>query len=283
MAYYFMSEVSKGKYRPINISNSKYFQELNRKFNKPCAYTLEEIDKFTMMFEDEIELRERLVEEGVLPFSLFEKPLSIRYLQKDEYKKVPYEFLYQEDIEYIMEPSRLVEKIMRKFYGHDFLLIKKIVSRFDGDHYCQSTLPEVRQHLEASIREEQINKHFFDVDENNNQLLPRLLKLLILESYSTKNGKVIYRDKVRYRNLHTLIALINYYDKEDEIIEESTFKTNEETPTFKSVEEDLKKGIAPTFTEICEPKEPVREYQFVKTRTLGKKKHTLDKQIGFDI
>ena len=54
MAYYFMSEVSKGKYRELNISNSKYFQDINRRYNKPCAYTLEEIDKFTMMFNDEI-------------------------------------------------------------------------------------------------------------------------------------------------------------------------------------------------------------------------------------
>lgn len=289
MAYYFMSEVSKGKYRELNISNSKYFQDINRRYNKPCAYTLEEIDKFTMMFDNEIELRERLVEEGILPLSLFEKPLSIRTVQKNEYSKVPYNFLYQNDIEYIMDPSRLIEKIIKRFYGHDFLLIKKIVSRFDGDHYCKSTLPEVRQHLEASIREGQINKHFFDLDENNNQLLPRLLKLLILESYSTKSGKTIYKDKVRYRNLHTLIALINYYDQEEQITDKKTSSTNsvelekQEAPTFKSNDDELKKGIAPKFTEVCPSKEPIREYRFVKKRTIGKKKHTLDEQIGFDI
>lgn len=275
MAYYFMSEVSKGKYRELNISNSKYFQDINRKFNKPCAYTLEEIDKFTMMFDNEIELRERLVEEGILPLSQFEKPLSIRYLQKNEYAKVPYDFLYQKDIEYIIDPSRLVEKIMKRFYNKDFLLIKKIVSRFDGDHKCKSTLPEVRQHLEASIREGEINKHFDDLDENNDKLLPRLLKLIIIESFSTKTGKTIYKNKIRYRNLHTLTALINYYDKEEQMVKE---------PTFKSVDKESKlENDAPTFTEINQTKIQEREYQFVKKRTLGKKKHTLNDQIGFDI
>ena len=274
MAYYFMSEVSKGKYRELNISNSKYFQDINRRYNKPCAYTLEEIDKFTMMFDAEIELREILVEEGILPPELFERPLSIRYVEKNQYTKVPYDFLYQNDIEYIMDPSRLIKKIMRRFYSRDFLLIKKIVARFDGDYYCKSTLPEVRQHLEASIRDGQINKHFYDVDENNNQLLPRLLKLLILESYSTKDGKVIYRNKVRYRNLHILVALINYYDKKDQIIEE---------PIFKSIEKELEAGNEPIFTEVSKPKEPVKKQRKVKKKTLSKKKYTLDDQIGFDV
>lgn len=274
MAYYFMSEVSKGKYREINISNSKYFQDINRRYNKPCAYTLEEIDKFTMMFNDEIELRERLVEEGILPLSLFERPLSIRFVQKNEYSKVPYDFLYQKDIEYIMDPSRLIEKILKRFYDKDFLLIKKIISRFKEDYKCSSTLPEVRQHLEASIRDGEINKHFYDLDENNDKLLPRLLKLIILESFSTKSGKTIYKNKIRYRNLHTLIALINYYEKEAEIIEE---------PIFNSVDKDLENNNPPTFTEVTQDKESKRVYQFVKTRTLGKKKHTLEKQISFDI
>lgn len=274
MAYYFMSEVSKGKYRQLNISNSKYFQDINRSYNKPCAYTLEEIDKFTMMFDNEIELRERLVEEGILALSLFERPLSIRYLQKEQYSKVPYDFLFQKDIEYIMDPSRLVEKIMRRFYDKDFLLIKKIISRFSEDYKCSSTLPEVRQHLEASIRDGEINKHFDDLDENNDKLLPRLLKLIIIESFNTKSGKTIYKDKIRYRNLHTLIALINYYDKEEELDKE---------PTFKSVEKDLENGNPPIFTVSDQRKTQEKEYQFVKTRTLGKKKHTLEKQISFDI
>ena len=271
MAYYFMSEVSKGKHIELNLSKSKYFQVINKRYKTETAYTLEEIDKFTMMFTDEIELRERLVEEGVLPLSLFEKPLSIRY---NKQSKVPYDFLYQKDIEYIMEPSRLVEKIIKRFYDKDFLLIKKIINRFDGDFKCKSTLPEVRQHLEASIRDGEINKHFYDLDENNDKLLSRLLKLIIIESFNTKSGKTIYQNKLRYRNLHILIALINYYDKEDKIIEE---------PIFNSVDKDLENDTPPTFAEVNQKNELTREYQFVKTRTLGKKKHILEKQTSFDI
>lgn len=266
MAYYFMTEISKGKYKKIDISSSKYFPIKNKRFKEKFPYTLPEIDQFTMMFEDEKELRERLLEEGILSVSEFEKPLSIRYLQKEEYQKVPYDLLYQKDIEYIMEPERLIHKILKKFYDHDFLLIKKIVSRFEGDYYCKSTLIEVRNHLEESIRDGKINKHFNDLDENNNKLLSRLLKLLILESYYAKNGKTVYRDKVRYRNLHILIALVNYHDKKEQIIE---------VPILKSADK--------VFTETKTENQTSNEYEFVKTKTLGKKKHTLEEQTSFEI
>lgn len=274
MAYYFMSEVSRGQYRKIDISKSKYFTIINKRFKEEFSYTLPEIDQFTIMFEDEKELRERLVEEGILPISLFEKPLSIRNRMNGEYNKVPYNFLYQDDIEYVMEPDRLIERIMRKFYDHDFSLIKKIVSRFDGDYFCKSTLPEVRQHIENSIREGQINKHFYDLDENNDKLLPRLLKLIILESSYTKDGKTVYKNKIRYRNLHILIGLVNYHEKKEQIIEE---------PIFKSIDNNNNNNNEPIFTDISQDNQSNREYEFVKKRTLGKKKHTLDEQISFDI
>lgn len=266
MAYYFMSEISKGKYRPIEISNSKYFQDYIRKYKKPFAYSLQEIDKFTMMFDNEIELRERLVEEGILPFHLFEKPLSIRNLNKDEYNKVPYNFLYQKDIEYVMDPTRLIEKIMRSFYDGDLLLIKKIASRFSEEYRCKTTVSEVRQHIESSIRDNKISRHFDELDENKDKLLPRLLKLIILESYDNKFGKVVYKNTVNYRNLHILIALVNYHEET---------KNKEEEPT------EIIKRTKEKTTE--EPKKPLVKKKTIGTNGLGKKKYTLEEQLKFDI
>lgn len=269
MAYYFMAEIKKRTYIPINIGNSKYFQDHKRRYKKSFAYTLQEIDNFTMMFDNEIELRERLVQEGILPFHLFEKPLSIRCLNKNEYNKVPYDFLYQKDIEYIMEPERLISKIMRSFYEGDLLLIKKITSRFSEEYRCKTTVSEVRQHVENSIRENKISRHFDELDENNDKLLPRLLKLIILESFDNKYGKVVYKNKVNYRNLHTLVALINYHEKT---------QNKEET---KEIIEKI---------NIQEETKNVQDKDKPKTRTLklginglGKKKYNLDEQLKFDI
>ena len=276
MAYYFMVEGKKGKHIPIEIGNSKYFQDKIRKYKKAFAYSLQEIDKFTMMFDNEIELRERLCEEGILPFHLFEKPISIRNLNKNEYNKVPYDFLYQKDIEYIMEPERLIEKIMRSFYEGDLLLIKKITSRFSEEYRCKTTVSEVRQHIEYSIRENRLSRHFNELDENNDKLLPRLLKLIILENYDNKQGKVVYKDTVNYRNLHILIALVNYHEetknKQNEQKEIRIEKTKESSSVIEIKKEEQTKNTQ------------------VKKRTLtlgisgrGKKKYNLDNQLKFDI
>ena len=271
MAYYFMVEAKKGKHIPIEISYSKYFQDNIRKYKKTFAHSLQEIDKFTMMFDNEIELRERLCEEGILPFHFFEKPLSIRSLNKNEYSKVPYDFLYQKDIEYIMEPERLIEKIMRSFYEGDLLLINKIASRFSEEYRCKTTVSEVRQHIESSIRENRLSRHFDEVDENNDKLLPRLLKLIILENFDNKQGKVVYKDTVNYRNLHILIALVNYHDKTKNKQDETTIKNVKATNSHEEkVKEETPKNTS------------------VKKLTLGingrgKKKYTLDEQLKFDV
>ena len=282
MAYYFTIETKRGEFRPISISDSVYFQNEVRKYKKPCAYTLEEIDNFTMMFNNEIELRERLTQEGTLPLKYFDKPLSIRYSIKDEFIKVPNDFLYQNDIEFIANPPRLVKYILKRYYDNDFLLIKRIVNKFSEHRRCQSTIPEVRQFIEISIREGKRCSFLDEIDENGDNLIIRLIKLIILESIDDyKTGKVIYKNKLNYRNLHDLIALIRNYDKE--LIKQSQSngpsfiqfdsKTNnkikQQTTTDKSIEEKKKNIEA----------KPV----YVKTRKLGRKKYDLDNQTSFEI
>ena len=75
MAYYFMVESKRGTYLPLDIKKSIYFQLIKTKYQKPNAYTLNEIDSFTMMFNNELELRKTLIAEGLLPIELCNKPL----------------------------------------------------------------------------------------------------------------------------------------------------------------------------------------------------------------
>lgn len=254
MAYYFMVETKKGQYQELNINNSKYYPNKTKKYKKPCAYTLEEIDYFTIMFNDEQELRKALYEEGILNYNNFNKPLSVRYKVKDKFTKVPYDFLYQDSIEYIMQPEEIITEILRRYYDDDYMLINKIASTFNNFRRCSSTSPEVRQYIQETIRTGQKNKYLETIDENGDRLISRLLKLIILDSYDDyKTGKVIYKDKINYRNLHVLIALINNYDKKNK--------------------QEIK--------EKHEVKQEENGYNFAKK--LGSKKYNLDEQISFDI
>lgn len=253
MAYYFMVENKKGNYEELNISNSKYYPNKTQKYKKPCAYTLEEIDYFTLMFNDEQELRNTLYQEGILNYNNINKPLSIRYSMKEQFNKVPYDFLYQDSIEYIMQPEKLITDILKRYYNNDFMLINKIATTFNNFRRCSSTAPEVRQHIQDSIRTGQKNKYLETIDENGDKLITRLLKLIILDSYDDyKTGKVIYKDKINYRNLHVLIALINYYDKNNN----QKLENKQEKPKQ-------------------------NQYDFAKK--IGSKKYELEEQITFNI
>ena len=279
MAYYFTIEIKRGKFRPISISNSVYFQNTVKKYKKPCAYSLEEIDNFTMMFNNETELRERLVEEGIVAQKYYDKPLSIRYSKKDEFIKVPNDFLYQDDIEFVADPSRLVKHILKRYYDNDFLLIKRIVNKFSEHRRCQSTIPEIRQFIEISIREGKRYPFLDEIDENGDNLIIRLIKLIILESEDNyKTGKVIYKNKLNYRNLHDLIALIRNYEKEltrQPQQEETLFMQfdNQTNDTNNKIKQQ------PTTNKNTDRETPT----YVKTRKLGSKKYNLDNQTSFEI
>lgn len=278
MAYYFMVEKKKGEYQALNIATSKYFP-VTRKYNKPCAYTLQEIDMFTMMFNDEQELRNTLLRERILPLDLSTRQLSSRTLIKGTYNKVPHDFLYQKDIEYIMEPTKLVQIIMKRYYHNDFLFIKKFADNFANHYECSSTAPEVRQLAEISIREGRRNQHLEVIDKNGDKLVARLVKLLILEHYEKPDGYIQYKDRVNYRNLHAAIAFINNYDNKLK-------KDKEKTTVLEQAEPKPKPTLV--VSNQTQPSKLISQNSstkdiVIKTKKRSKKKYDIDGQISFKI
>ena len=211
MAYYFMVSKKKGEYTPLDIKKTPYFTKTS-KFNG-YGMSLYEADSFTMMFDNEAELRGALVKEGVLSYSDIGCPLSIRNLNKNKYNKVMYDFLYQKDIEFVMDPKKIITYIQDKLYEGDYRFILEYGKTFKDFYDCSSTAPEVCIFANNCIVFNNLDKHLLIRDENNDDMLTRMTKLLIYEYYQIPNGKIIYKDKIKYRNLHTIIAFINNYNK----------------------------------------------------------------------
>lgn len=270
MAYYLMVEKKRGVYQPLNISSSKYYLSRTKSFNKPCAHSLQEIDEFTMLFDDETELRKRLNEEGILPCSLLDKPLSIRLPKNGTYKKVPHDFLYQNDIEYIMEPERLISLIMKRYHQNDFIFIRKLASYFSEVHECSTTAPEVARLSEASIFQGRRHSGLEELDKNGDIMVARMIKLLILKHYENPNGTIDYKDKVNYRNLHDLIAFINNYNKKN------TTELKQPQAVSEESKETKKEAISPKIKE-----QP--NIIIAKKRVRSKKKYDIEGQQSFDI
>ena len=214
MAYYFMVEKKKGQYIPLDITKSKCFSRTSNL--KGIGAKLQEIDLFTMMFYNEKELRDLLLKEGILSLELYDKPLSIRFKKNEKYNKVMYDFLYQKDIEYVMEPRKIIKRINDKLLNEDFRFVEKIANNYLKYHECSSTAADVRAYANDSIIYGRRSRYFdTELDEYGDNVLIRMLKLLIYDYYQYPNGKVEYRSTFakKYRNLHSIIAFVNNYDK----------------------------------------------------------------------
>lgn len=283
MAYYLTVESKRDEYIPLEINNSIYFQIIKRKYDKKCAYTLEEIDHFTMMFDNESELRHKLICEGILPIGLSDKKLSIRILRKGKYEKIKYDFLYQKDIEYIANPLLVVEEIMTRYYQNDFVFLQKFASNFSGFYECSTTAPEVLQSSTISIREGQRHYLLESIDKNSDCLVARLVKLLILKHIELRDGTINYKDEINYRNLHSVVAFINNYDKK---LSEETIISDKIDNQIELEQLTFSDYMSSSEVKSCEntPIKTQQEVIQVKTKTRNRKKiAVLDGQLSFTI
>lgn len=231
MAYYFTVQKKKGEYTPIDITNSKYFTRMSN--FKGMGMSLEEVDLFTMMFNNEKELRRALFKEGLLEHRYTCKPLTIRLLRNKKYHKVMYDFLYQKDMEYVADPQLIINKINDKLKNYDFRFVNAFANNYLKFRECSSTAPEVREFAMQSIREGRISPYFSQLDENNDNPLVRMTKLLIYKYYQKPNGKIEYLDGITYHNLHTVIAFVNHYESKYALEEDDEQITLFETDNTK--------------------------------------------------
>lgn len=216
MAYYFMVEEKIGKYQPIIIDNNILYQIKRKQYVKPGAYGLKEIDMFTSMFENELSLREFLLNQKLLTPAQKDKPLSIRFYKNDYYNRVNYGFLYRKDKEYLTNPKTLYKYIIDIYSEEDYTFIKKIAEHFSHHYECAATATDVMWGVTHTIDSGTKHELLTRRDENGDLPIARLIKLIIYKSTRDYSGNTIYKTEINYRNLHELIAFINNYNKPKE-------------------------------------------------------------------
>lgn len=225
MAYYLT--VDKGRvngkeeYEKINITKANCFTRLSKTF-KGEGCSLQEIDVFTTQFIDETELREYLVSNGFLSSNFKNRKLSVRIKNKQELKKVLYDFLYQKDLEYLLDIDKLINMIKdRLWVEKDFRFIRQFANNYMTYRECNATAADIRFAAIDSINIGKISDYFHQRDENGDDLITRMIKLLVYEHFEKSDGKIVYYyDRIKYRNLHSIIAFINNYDKKYNDVEE---------------------------------------------------------------
>lgn len=243
MAYYLTVEKGrvngKEEYEKINITKANCFTRLSKTF-KGEGCSLDEIDMFTTQFIDETELREYLFSNGLLSSKFKDRKLSVRIKNKQELKKVLYDFLYQKDLEYLLDIDKLIHKIKDKLWVEkDFRFIRQFANHYISYRECNSTAADIRFAAIDSINSGDVSYYFHQRDENGDDIITRMIQLLIYENFEKSNGKVVYYyNRIKYRNLHSIIAFINNYDKKyNKVDEEMTMLTG--TVTKEKKEENI--------------------------------------------
>ena len=75
MAYYLTIQKNRNRYKEINISLLEEFKRISKFKN---GYSLEEIDYFTSLFDDEVHFKEVLLDKGLISSEDITKEISIR-------------------------------------------------------------------------------------------------------------------------------------------------------------------------------------------------------------
>ena len=211
MAYYMMCEKKRGNYEIVDITKSNCFKKLSKFTNGGCD--LNEIDLFTSQFYDIDELKKHLYELGLISYDDLNRELTARRKNKGKYDKVRLDFLYQKDIEYLIDPKKIIDRVWEKLENGEYRFIQKFVNNYVRHRECSSTLPDVRYYCNESIRKKELDDGFNILDENGDDLITRTIKLLIYKYDQKADGTITYTDEIVHRNLHSLICFIDHYDE----------------------------------------------------------------------
>jgi len=233
MAYYLT--VSRNReYKKINILSISKFERTSKFKNESCS--LEEIDNFTSLYDDEIILKKVLYENGLIDLDDIVRELSIRFPSNGTLKKVNYGVFYKNTKKYL-DIDYLRNVLLSLSSDNEFL--KKLVTRYRNSYCNNLTVNHIRNYL---IYSDEIDINYYLGEFFLNEIFDK--------DYKTGEAKL------KYKSLHDLAMFVsNYIDKmkNDKLNNDETY--------------DTKRRLLQLQKECISPKET----KYVKRKVLTKK------------
>ena len=189
--------------RQCKINNNSYEFQTNQ--NK-IKYSLKMIDRFTMQFESEEKLKLHLVSLGILPYELINSPLVIRYISTKKERR-HYDLLFLDDYSYFCESDYLVNLVENRYLSGDFKFLRDFANCFRNFNECGTTAGELYALSLEAIQCKTINNGFNEIDANGDNIVRRLVKLLIYKKDKNK--------EINWRCLHLLVEFIKDYEEKE--------------------------------------------------------------------
>ena len=237
MAYYLTVKNKEG-YKSLDISNHYLFERMSKYKND--RYSLEEIDKFTSNYANELAFKEALFFEGLLDEKEVYKDISVRLKSNDELVKVMYDPVFTESSRYL-DINYLTYKIKSLTCDYEFL--NKLLNHYRNSHVNNETIALIR---EFTFGNQEVNIY-------------NLIDLFIFREiynykfdYDIKDYVII---SIKYKSLHDLAMFVYNYE-------------NKRTLTKEEINDELRKFISylKSETKKIEEKVPAKK---VKKRIKG--------------
>lgn len=187
-------------FRLLDISLLDGFERLS-KFKDCNSYSLNEIDKFTSCFDNEIAFRKYLYNNGIIRIDEITKDISIRMKNKEKLVKVDYGLVFSDSKKYFDEVY-LKAIILRRQNDYEFL--NKLLARYRNSYCNNENIAIIRNIM---------------LGNNNNNMYRVLSDFVFNEIYNRHYDKQInqFIYNLKYKSLHDLAVFVyNYENKYDE-------------------------------------------------------------------
>lgn len=225
MAYY-LTIKEKNNYKELNISTLSEFKRIS-KF-KGSSYSLEEIDLFTSKFNDEIDLKSKLYQKGIIKKEDLVRKIEVRMKSSGKLVKVQYDLVFKEQLKYL-DIEYLRMKLLS--FSNDNPFLNKLLN-----HYRNSYNQEALRQINALIN------GYKDNDIRMDSALNLFFKdEIFLTNYDTGVTKI------KYKSLHDLAMFIYNYEKTKE---DKQISKEEQKKALEQIKKDLIQIQKPKNIEV---------------------------------
>ena len=168
---------------------------------------LQEIDRITTCFNDEYDLKEYFIKNGLISYHDYDKSVCIRYKSKGKVKKLQYGVLYSGDKDFLNIPfivSYLESKI------DDILLLEKLCNHYRNSYIEGTNINMIRDYINKVRNNEKISLE--DIDKIKNTLNDFIIRAIYNYDATSYKYKVDENENpiIRYKGVHDLGAFLAY-------------------------------------------------------------------------
>ena len=215
MAYYLAVETNPHEYTALKLKSSKPFGPLEEN-EDPYACGLEEIEGYTILFENHHTLTKRLASNGILQYRDLFKPLAIFYVNGIEVRKLKGDILYKESADYVYFPSLIYDYILEQGKNRNSHFFRKLSQTLDSSSITRymatqlANIIEKEKQYEKSSLFNRLKSSKPIVDDN---LIENIANTLLYPFTLGDDGNLVYKNEVSREKLHEIAAFITEYEK----------------------------------------------------------------------